>query len=155
MAEHDTAATTIEQVADPTRDDAPVILFDGVCNLCNGVVQFVIRRDPRARFRFASLQSAAARDLLTRHGVADDLPDSVVLVANGRVRTKSAAALGVAGGLGLPWSLLGVFWLVPAFLRDAVYDWIARNRYRWFGRREECMVPTPALRERFLDTHER
>lgn len=151
MAEHDIGPTTIGHVADPTRDDAPVILFDGVCNLCNGAVQFVIRRDPRSRFRFASLQSTAARDLLARHGVTGDLPDSVVLVANGRVRTKSAAALGVAAGLGMPWSFLGVFRLIPSFLRDALYDWIARNRYRWFGRREQCMVPTPALRARFLD----
>ncbi len=153
--EDDTGPTTLGHVADPTRDDAPVLLFDGVCNLCHASVQFVLRRDRKARFRFASLQSAAARDLLTRHGVIGDLPDSVVLVANGRVRTKSAAALGVASGLGMPWSFLGVFWLIPSFLRDAVYDWIARNRYRWFGKREQCMVPTQALRERFLDANER
>lgn len=131
-----------------------MILFDGECNLCNGAVLFVIRRDPRVRFRFAALQSHAGRSLLERAGAGEGLPDSIVLVADGRVRTKSAAALAIARRLGLPWALLAVFWLVPFPLRDVVYDWIARNRHRWFGRRAECMVPTPALRARFLDAGE-
>jgi len=130
------------------------VLFDGECNLCNGAVQFVLRRDPKARFRFASLQSAAGRAVLaaTRHGT---LPDSIVLVHDGRVLVKSAAALAIARGLRWPWPLLTVFWLVPYPVRDLVYDWVARHRHRWFGRRQECWVPTPALRERFLDAHER
>ena len=132
-------------------DDAPLILFDGVCNLCNGAVQFVLRRDPRGRFRFAALQSAAARAALAHAGAPASLPDSIVLVHRGRLRTKSAAALGIARGLRWPWPLLTVFWLVPYPLRDLVYDWIARNRYRWFGQREQCWVPTPELRARFLD----
>lgn len=129
----------------------PLILFDGTCNLCNGAVQFVLKRDPRGRFRFAALGSAAGRAALAATGVAGPLPDSIVLVADGRVRTRSAAALAIARGLRLPWPLLSVFWLVPYPLRDLVYDWIARNRYRWFGKRDECWVPTPALRARFLD----
>lgn len=133
----------------------PLILFDGTCNLCNGAVQFVLRRDPRGRFRFASLGSAAARQALAAVGVTGPLPDSIVLVADGRARTRSTAALAIARRLRMPWPLLAVFWLVPYPLRDLVYDWIARNRYRWFGKREECWVPTPALRARFLDAGER
>jgi predicted DCC family thiol-disulfide oxidoreductase YuxK len=130
-------------------------LFDGECNLCNGAVQFVLRRDPRARFRFASLQSAAGRAVLEATGNRAALPDSIVLVQHGRVLVKSTAALAIARGLRWPWPLLAVFWLVPYPVRDLVYDWVARNRHRWFGRRQECWVPTPALRERFLDANER
>lgn len=142
-------------MADTTRDDPPVILFDGDCNLCHASVQFVLRRDPTARFRFASLQSAAGRGLLARAGAAGTLPDSIVLVADGRVRTKSGAALAIARGLCFPWPLLTVFWIVPAPMRDLIYDWIARNRYRWYGKRTQCWVPTPELRARFLDAGER
>ncbi len=139
--------------ARPT-DEPPLILFDGVCNLCNASVQFVLRRDPRARFRFAALQSTAGRAALARAGVLGTVPDSIVLVHRGTVRTRSAAALAIARGLRFPWPLLTVLWLVPYPLRDLVYDWIARNRYRWFGKRETCQVPTPALRARFLDADE-
>lgn len=132
----------------------PLILFDGDCNLCNGAVQFVIRRDPAARFSFASLQSEAGRRALAEAG-EQDLPDSIVLVQGSRVRVKSAAALAIARGLRLPWPLLSVFWLVPYPLRDLVYDWVARNRYRWFGKRDSCWVPTPELRARFVDAPER
>jgi len=135
-------------------ESAPLILFDGVCNLCSGAVQFVIRRDGRARFRFASLQSAAGKAALARAGVVGPLPDSIVVVRGGRVLVKSAAALAIARGMRLPWPLLSVFWLVPYPLRDLVYDWIAKNRYRWFGKTEQCWVPTPALRARFLDADE-
>jgi predicted DCC family thiol-disulfide oxidoreductase YuxK len=130
----------------------PVILFDGVCNLCNGFVQFVIDRDPRAQFRFASLQSAAAAALLNgARGVRRAVPDSVVLIEGDRLYTQSTAALRVARGLGFPWNLSYAFIVVPEPLRDAAYAWVARNRYRWFGKRDVCMVPTPALRERFLN----
>ena len=132
-------------------NDPPVLLFDGVCNLCNGAVAFVIRRDPRARLRFAPLQSPAADALLASLGVARDrLPDSFVLVEDGRVHVRSTAALRVARRLRFPWPLLAVNLLVPRWLRDPVYDLVARNRYRWFGRREACMVPTAELRARFL-----
>ena len=137
-------------------NDAPLILFDGDCNLCNGAVQFVIKRDRRARFRFASLQSEAGRQALAAAGTArDEQPDSILLVSDGRVLAKSAAALAIARRLRLPWPLLSVFWVVPYPLRDIVYDCIARNRYRWFGKRDECWVPTPELRQRFLDACER
>jgi predicted DCC family thiol-disulfide oxidoreductase YuxK len=127
-----------------------IILFDGVCNLCNGFVQFVIRRDPSARFRFAALQSDAAAALLRQAGVSTPLPDSVVLVAGGRVHVRSAAVLRVARGLRFPWPLAYAGILVPPVIRDRLYDVVAARRYRWFGRRETCMVPTPDLATRFL-----
>ena len=127
---------------------SPVILFDGVCNLCQASVTWVIARDRAEVFRFASLQSAAARELL--RGVT--VPDSVVLVDEAGVHTRSAAALRIARRLGFPWAMLGwVGAVLPRFLRDAVYDWVARNRYAWFGKQDACLLPTPALAARFLD----
>jgi predicted DCC family thiol-disulfide oxidoreductase YuxK len=126
-----------------------VLLFDGVCTLCNGFVPFVIERDPAGRFQFAPLQSDAAVRLL---GVAPPLlPDSLVLLEDGRLFTRSTAALRVARGLRFPWPLAYVLVAVPRPMRDWVYDVVARNRYRWFGRRDVCMVPTPELRSRFLN----
>lgn len=135
--------------ADP---EARVVLFDGVCNLCNGTVQFIIDRDPAARFRFASLQSEAAARVLRAHGREPPPgdPESVVLVEGGRVYERSDAALRIARALGLPWSLAGLGLLLPRALRDGIYRFVARRRYRWFGREESCRVPTPALRARFL-----
>ena len=127
-----------------------VILFDGVCNLCNGFVKFVIARDPAGRFQFGPLQSPAARRLLgSIH--SEPWSDSVVLVENGRVWTRSAAALRIARGLSFPWPLAYVFVVVPRPLRDWIYNLVARNRYRWFGKRDVCMVPTRELRARFID----
>ncbi len=130
----------------------PVILFDGVCNLCSASVNFVIDRDPGARFRFAPLQSEAGREILTAHGESIPVgdPDSIVLVEDGAVYERSTAALRIARDLGGPWSLLYVFIIIPAFVRDAVYRLVARNRYRWFGKSDACRVPTPELRARFL-----
>jgi predicted DCC family thiol-disulfide oxidoreductase YuxK len=125
-----------------------VLLFDGVCTLCNGFVQFVIRRDPADRFQFATLQSDAARRLL--QAAPQPLPDTLVLVENGRVFLRSTAALRVVRSLRFPWPLAFVLVVVPRPLRDWVYDILARNRYRWFGRRDVCMLPTPELRARFL-----
>ncbi|UOQ78000.1 thiol-disulfide oxidoreductase DCC family protein [Hymenobacter sp. 5516J-16] len=128
------------------------ILFDGVCNLCNGFVQFVIEHDAAGYFRFASLQSAAGQELLRAHGLQPQTePDSVILVEGGRAHTHSAAALGVLQRLSGGWGVVGTLGkLFPRFLRDAVYRLIARNRYRWFGRQDACWLPTPELRARFL-----
>ena len=126
-----------------------MLLFDGVCTLCNGVVRFVIDRDPSGRFQFAALQSDAGRRLLG--GLPQPLPDSFVLFEDGRVFTRSTAALRVVRGLSFPWPLLWVLILLPRPVRDWAYDVVARNRYRWFGRRESCMVPTQEQRARFLD----
>jgi predicted DCC family thiol-disulfide oxidoreductase YuxK len=134
--------------------DGPVVLFDGECNLCHGAVQFIVRRDPRARFRFAALQSAAAARLLAAAG-AGPIGDTMALVQGGAVHVRSGAALRIARGLRFPWPLLAVFLIVPAPLRDLVYRFVARHRFRWFGRRELCWLPTPALRARFLDDAER
>ena len=125
-----------------------MVLFDGVCTLCNGFVRFVIERDPAGRFQFAPLQSDAAGRLLGK--APQPLSDSLVLVEDGRLFTRSTAALRVACGLRFPWPLAYVFVAVPRPVRDWVYDAVARNRYRWFGRRDVCMVLTPELRSRFL-----
>lgn len=128
----------------------PVLLFDGVCNLCNASVQTVIRADKREQFFFASLQSDAARELLRDSGLQEDHLDSVVLYKDGTFYTHSDAALQAARLMGGGWALLYGFIIIPKFLRDGIYNWIARNRYRWFGKKDECWLPTPDLKTRFL-----
>ena len=130
---------------------ASLVLFDGVCHLCNGFVRFVIARDPHGRFQFGALQSASARRVLELHDTPDPLPDTVVLVEDGKVFTRSTAALRIARRLTFPWPLVSAFLVVPRPLRDGIYALIARHRYGWFGRREQCMVPASALRSRFID----
>ncbi|WP_420463629.1 thiol-disulfide oxidoreductase DCC family protein [Candidatus Palauibacter sp.] len=136
--------------------EGPIVLFDGVCNLCAGAVRFIIPRDRRGRFRFASLQSEAGRRILAHVGLALDAEDpaewSLVLVANGRGYLRSAAALRIAAGLGRGWPLVAVFLVVPAPLRDLAYRFVARNRYRWFGRKTACELPRTEESSRFLDT---
>lgn len=139
-------------MSEPASDSPPVVLFDGVCNLCNGAVQFIVDRDPEGTFRFASLQSERAAALLREQGrepPAGD-PESLVLIEGGRLYERSTAALRIARRLRGAWPLLYTFVVVPRFVRDAVYRLIARNRYRWFGKSAECRVPTPELRARFL-----
>lgn len=138
----------------PMEPGSPTLLFDGVCHLCHGAVQWVIRHDPRAVFRFAALQSAAGQALLAGHALALSARptiDSVVLVDGDRLWVRSDAALEVLRRLGGIWGVLRILRLVPRPIRDAIYDWVARHRYRWFGRRDECWLPTPELRRRFLD----
>ena len=132
--------------------DGPIVLFDGVCNLCSAAVRFLIARDPSGRLRFASLQSEAGARVLAAHGRAAPVgePGSVLLVEGGRVYERSTAALRTAAHLSGPWPLAVALLAVPRPLRDAVYGVIARRRYRWFGRTDACWVPTPALRARFL-----
>jgi predicted DCC family thiol-disulfide oxidoreductase YuxK len=129
-----------------------VILFDGVCNLCNTLVQFVIARDPEARFQFAALQSESGRRILRERGVGEPHPDSLVLVASTGVFVRSTAALRIARQLRPPWPLAYGLIAVPRPLRDWAYNLIANRRYEWFGRRQTCMIPTPDLRARFLDS---
>lgn len=130
---------------------ASLVLFDGVCNLCNGFVQFVVARDPGGRFQFGAQQSASARRVLEQHDTPAPLPDAIVLVDDGQFFTRSTAALRIARRLTFPWPLAYAFIAVPRPLRDWIYDLVARHRYRWFGKRDHCMVPTPALRSRFID----
>ncbi|UNO50796.1 DCC1-like thiol-disulfide oxidoreductase family protein [Alicyclobacillus acidoterrestris] len=125
-----------------------IVLFDGVCNLCSAVVQFIIRRDALAKFRFAPLSSQVAQKLVGGRVALE--ADSVVFIEDGQIYTKSTAVLRILGNLRGIWSLCYVFVVVPTGLRDAVYDSIARHRYRWFGKQATCMVPTPELQSRFL-----
>jgi predicted DCC family thiol-disulfide oxidoreductase YuxK len=129
----------------------PVILFDGVCNLCNSSVQFIIKRDPKSIFRFASIQSDAGRELLTTHGEDPDALASVILIREGKVYKRSAAALEIARRLSGAWPLFYAFRIFPSAFLDIFYNLIARNRYRWFGRQDECMIPDGNLSLRFLD----
>lgn len=130
--------------------EQPVILFDGVCNLCNGFVQFVIRHDRERQFRFASLQSEAGSRILREHDLPHDQLSTMVLSLGDRHFIKSDAALEVVTRLGGAWKLLTPLKWIPAFLRNWGYNFIAVNRYRFFGRNEVCLLPTPELRERFL-----
>ncbi|MBT6488856.1 MAG: thiol-disulfide oxidoreductase DCC family protein [Deltaproteobacteria bacterium] len=129
--------------------EKPVILFDGVCNLCNSSVNFVIDRDPQGTIYFAPLQSEYARKLLEKHQIGMEL-NTIVLLEDGKVYDRSTAALRIARLLNGPWPLLYASIVMPRFIRDGVYRWIARNRYRWFGKTQACRVPTPELQARFL-----
>ncbi len=134
----------------PVLKHPPIILFDGVCNFCNGVVNFTLRRDRKQQLRFAALQSDAGRSLLAQYGWPEADLRSFVLVENGRLYHRSTAALRVCRYLGGAWPLCRILLLVPRFIRDGLYNWVARNRYQWFGKSDTCRVPTPELRERFL-----
>ena len=126
-----------------------IILFDGVCNLCNSSVQWVIERDNN-QFKFASLQSNFGQRVLKENKMSLETLDTILLIERGKVHTKSDAAIRIASVLkGWP-SLLVVFLPIPKFIRDAAYTLIARNRYRWFGKQESCMLPTPELSQRFI-----
>jgi predicted DCC family thiol-disulfide oxidoreductase YuxK len=127
-----------------------LVLFDGVCNLCSALVQFVIRHDRVAKFRFAAIQSEIGKEIFQSHGLdAADL-QTFVFIADGRMFVRSDAAIEVASRFGGAWRFFTVFRLVPRVARDWIYSVIARNRYRWFGRKEVCMVPTVEIKERFL-----
>jgi predicted DCC family thiol-disulfide oxidoreductase YuxK len=131
-------------------DGHGIILFDGVCNLCNGAVTFIIDRDPADYFRFAPLQSEVAQRLLPDGVKADSTLSSLVLIEGGQCYTRSTAVLRIARRLRGGWPLLYSLIVIPRTLRDYVYSWVAANRYRWFGKRETCRVPTPELTSRFL-----
>jgi predicted DCC family thiol-disulfide oxidoreductase YuxK len=130
--------------------EAAIVLFDGVCNFCNSSVNFLLRRDRKGVFRFAALQSEAGRKVLAEAGLHDRDLDSMVLIEGGEASVKSTAALKAARRLPGLWFMTGLFLLVPRRLRDWCYDAFAARRYRWFGKREVCMVPTPEMRSRFL-----
>jgi len=127
-----------------------VVLFDGVCNVCNRTVNFIIDRDPDARFRFASLQSPEGMALAAPHGIDGSQPSTLVLLEEGKAYTQSTAALRIARRLRAPWPLAYALLAVPRALRDAAYRFFAANRYRWFGKADVCRVPTPEIRSRFL-----
>lgn len=128
----------------------PIILFDGVCNLCNGAVNFVIRRDKRSRLKFAALQSDAGQILLKQYNLPVNAYNSFVFIENGIAYLQSSAALKLCKYLKGLWPMMYGFIIVPQFIRDGIYKWIAKNRYNWFGKREQCMIPTPEIKLRFL-----
>ena len=136
----------------PPLTEHSIVLFDGVCNLCESTVRFIIKRDKDAHFQFTSLQSDAAHAQLAPFGYTGDTLDSVLLIADGRLYRKSRAGLEIARRLDGAWPLFYYlfFWL-PRFVADPVYDFIGNRRYRWFGKKEECWVPTPDLQRRFLE----
>ncbi|HWO98905.1 MAG TPA: thiol-disulfide oxidoreductase DCC family protein [Bacillus sp. (in: firmicutes)] len=127
-----------------------IVLFDGVCNFCDGAVQFIIKRDPKSLFLFASLQSKSGQELLTKWNFPTDTFNSMVYIKGNRVYTKSTAALNIARELKGGWPLLYILILIPKPIRDMAYDLIAKNRYKWFGQKNECMIPSSDIRKRFL-----
>ena len=127
-----------------------ILLFDGVCNLCNSSVTYVIKRDKKDLFRFAALQEPAGQQLIEKYQIDTSKTDSIILIENDKAYTKSTAALKVARHLGGAYPLLYVFMIVPNFIRNWVYDFVARNRYKWYGKKDSCMIPTPELKSKFL-----
>lgn len=131
--------------------DENVILFDGYCGLCNRFVDFILKHDTKQKIKFASLQSNFGQSVLKKHfSLLPQFPDSVVLVTGENVYTHSTAALHVFRLLGMPWNSLYAFVIVPAFIRNGVYNFISKNRYKWFGKRNDCRIPTKAEHERFI-----
>jgi predicted DCC family thiol-disulfide oxidoreductase YuxK len=128
-----------------------VVLFDGVCNLCNGSVLFIIKRDPKKTFSFSALQSEFAREQLLKRGLDPTRLHSIIVIHNENVYQRSRAALEIARRLSGPWPILYIFIIIPPFIRNWVYDLVATNRYKWFGKKDQCMIPTPELRSRFIE----
>ncbi len=133
-----------------TKVNKSIIFFDGVCNLCNSSVQFILKRDTNKKFMFASLQSDVAKKLLLHKNVKNNL-DSIILLDNSVIYQKSTAIFKIGNKLGFPYNLGSVFFIIPKFARDFIYNWIAKNRYKWFGKKDSCMLPTKEYLERFLE----
>lgn len=129
-----------------------IILFDGLCNLCNSSIQFIRIRDSKKKFKFSALQSQWAQEFLKQQSFEDPKIDSILYVTGNSVYTKSTAALNICRNLRGAWPLLYAFIIVPKPIRDGIYDWIAKNRYRWFGKRMECMIPDQEFKSRFLES---
>ena len=127
----------------------PVILFDGVCKLCNGTVDFLLRRDRKKQFRFASLQSETGKLLKQQYAIPED-SDSVILIKSDAIYFKSGAVFEIAGMLSYPWKIAPFLKIIPKKISDYLYDWIAKNRYRWFGKRETCRIPSAKEMEFFI-----
>lgn len=137
----------MESVGKPTNTAQPLLLYDGACGLCDAFVQFLVRRDSRRRFRFEPLQSRDGQRVLAQHGLDTELLATVVLVVDGRAHVRSSAALRAVAELGGAWQGTWLLLAVPRPLRDACYDYIARNRHRWFGP-VACAIPTAVVEDR-------
>ena len=135
----------------PVEKQYPIVLFDGVCNYCNGLVNFVIRQDKKKKLRFAALQSGAGQKLLAQYKLPLSNFDSFIIIEKGKAYQRSTAALILYNKLPWWWKWTQLFWIFPRFIRDAGYNIIARNRYRWFGKKDQCMVPGPEVRDRFIN----
>ncbi|HLV61910.1 thiol-disulfide oxidoreductase DCC family protein [Galbibacter sp.] len=131
-----------------------IVLFDGICNLCTGTVTFIIKRDGKDKFRFASLQSEVGKQLMEERHIDPSSNNSIIVIEpQVAYYVKSTAAIEIAKELGGLWPVLQVFsYLLPEGIRDSIYEFIAKNRYKWFGKKDSCMIPTPALKSKFLDT---
>lgn len=127
-----------------------IILFDGICNLCNGAVQFIIRRDPKAYYSFASLQSDYAQRILPKAEIQNEDMNSLLLIENGKTYRKSTAVLRISRHLSGGWKVCSIFLIIPRFIRDGLYDFIAGHRYKWFGKKAQCMTPKPEWIGQFL-----
>ena len=127
-----------------------LVFFDGICNLCNGAVLFIIKRDKAGKIRFAPLQSELGRDQLVRNSLDPDALHSIIVIENGKLFQKSDAVLRIAARMDGAWPWLRMFGMLPRFLRDALYDLVARSRYKIFGKKDACMIPTPELKKRFV-----
>ncbi len=134
------------------QSDKSLILFDGVCNLCNTSVQFVIKHDKANKYLFTPLQSKIGQQVIKAYNLDTTKVDSILLYSKDKgLKIKSTAALHIAKDLGFPINVLSQFLVIPRFVRDWVYDYIAKNRYKWYGKKESCMIPTPELQSKFLD----
>jgi len=138
---------------DKIPKDKALILFDGVCNLCNSSVLYVIKRDKQDAFLFAPLQGEIGQAIINEFNIDTQKTDSILLYQpkERRIYQKSNAALRIAKKLRFPTNLLTIFLIVPSFIRDRFYNYVAKNRYRWYGKKDACMIPTPELREKFID----
>ncbi|RPD98627.1 thiol-disulfide oxidoreductase DCC family protein [Aureibaculum marinum] len=132
-------------------DNKSIILFDGICNLCNNAVQFIIKRDKDNHFLFTSLQSDVAQDILLHFKLKNSDFDSIILIDNGKLFTKSTASLQISKKLDGLWKYLYVLIIIPEFIRDFFYTLLAQNRYKWFGKKETCMIPNKTIKNRFLE----
>jgi predicted DCC family thiol-disulfide oxidoreductase YuxK len=132
------------------ENDKPIILFDGVCNFCNGVVNFLIKQDKEKKLRFAALQSEAGKKMLVQYGFPAGYRQSFLFINKGITSRKSTAALKLFNQLPWYWKWMQIFWIVPKFLRDAVYEFVSKHRYQWFVKKNQCIVPTADTKSRFL-----
>ena len=150
MATTTSAGMTSAPDVDAATAEYPIILFDGVCNYCNSILNYIIKHDHKKRFRFAHLQSNAGQDLLEKYGFPRDMLDSVVLIENGKAYTKTDVTIRIAPHMSGIAKFAVLMRFLPRAIRDIGYDIVARNRYKWWGKQETCIVPTPDVRERFL-----
>lgn len=127
-----------------------IVLFDGVCNLCNGSVQFLIKHDKNANLKYASLQSEIGKELCNEFGVDAVILNSIIFISEGKAYNESSAVLRITKFLDFPYNVLRIFVIVPKFIRNPIYRWIARNRYKWFGKEEKCMLPSESISARFI-----